>query len=303
MSQLRNKFFDIDPNPEEFITPVTEAIYAGVMEDQNATRSNAINRPSSSGSCVRALWYQANNYPAQKMAGRSHINFMAGNIGEYTMLHFLKKYCVGEGKPFKQLICGEPIRTFMVGNEEVTQYKQIWTKTILPSGRELPGSIDFMVQYHDDTWAIGDCKTASEYGFKNIKASNDPENYKYQAHCYMASDVGLKHNVKKFLFVYMRKSTGHLHDFTINFDESLIKEIDEKFAIANGDIIPSRPYELEPETYYKKPTGRMIVPSFPCGYCGFAEHCFPGIKKDFKKDQFGNYKPTLVVEDKKEEIA
>jgi hypothetical protein len=302
MSQLKNPFFDIDTDSEEFITPLTNAIYQGVMDDQNSTRSEAINRPSSSGSCVRQLWYKKNGYEAQKLAGRAYINFMAGALGEFTMIHFLKKYCVGEGKPFKQMICGEPTTTFYASGEMIQQYKQIETKTTLPSGRVLPGSIDFMVQYHDGTWAIGDCKTASEFGFKRVKQTNDPESYKYQAHCYMMSDLGLKHDVKKFIFVYMRKTTGHLYDFTIDFDQAVVKEIDDKFTLANGPNIPDRPYEPEEETYYKKPTGRWVLP-WQCSYCGFAKHCWPTAKKDFKKDQFGNYKPALVIEDKKEEIA
>lgn len=302
MSQLKNPFFDIDTNSEETVTPVTMSIYQGVMDDQNKIRSNNINRPSSTGKCARALWYQKNEYEATPIAGRAHLNFMAGNIGEHVMIHFIKKYCVGEGKPFKQIICGEPIRSFWISGEEVWQYKQIETKTILPSGIELPGSIDFMVQYQDDSWAIGDCKTASDYGFNEVKKENDPGDYKYQANCYMYSDIGVKYNVTKFLFVYMRKTTGHIYDFTINQDINIFNEIDRKMIIANSGLVPDREYEPEVETYYKKPTGRKILP-WQCSYCAFNSHCWPRAKKDFKKDQFGNYKPVLVVEDKKEEIA
>lgn len=302
MSQLKNPFFDIDTDSEEFLSPVTQAIYQGVMDDQNATRSDAINRPSSSGSCVRQLWYKKNGYEAQKMAGRAFLNFMAGALGEYTMLHFIKKYCVGEGKPFKQVLCGEPTTTFYASGETIQQYRQIETKTTLPSGLVLPGSIDFMVQYHDDTWAIGDCKTASEFGFKRVKQTNDPESYKYQAHCYMLSDIGFKYNVQKFLFVYMRKTTSHIYDFTINFDPTLVKEIDEKFALANGKEVPERPFAPEAETYYKKPTGRSVLP-WQCSYCAYSKTCWPNAEKEMKKDQFGNYKPTLVIEDKKKEAV
>jgi hypothetical protein len=302
MSQLKNPFFDIDTNSEEFVTQITEAIYRGVMDDQNATRSNAINRPSSSGKCARALWYAKNNYTATPIAGRAHLSFMAGHISEDTMKHFVKKYCVGEGKPFKSVEFGEVVRSFWVGGEEVFQYKQITTNTVLPSGRELPGAIDGLVQYHSGSWAIMDCKSTSDYGFAKVKKENDPEDYKYQAHCYMESDIGKKYDVKKFLFLYMRKTTGHLHDFTIDLDPELIKEIDGRFMLANGEITPPREYEPEIETHYKKPTGRKILP-WQCSYCAYNAHCWSGSTKDFKKDQFGNYKPVLVVEDKKEEIA
>ena len=302
MSQLKNPFFDIDTNSEKLVTPVTEAIYRGVMEDQNATRSLAINRPSSAGKCARALWYQKNEYAAIPIAGRAHLLFMSGTIGEHTMIHFLKKYCVGVGKPFKQLVCGEPIRSFWISGEEVWQYKQMETKTVLPSGRELPGSIDFLVQYHDDTWAIGDCKTTSDFGFQKVKKENDPESYKYQANAYMESDLAKEYGVEKFLFLYMRKSTGHLHDFTIDKDPKVILEIDARFEKANGKDTPEREYEPEVETYYKKPTGRMVLP-WQCSYCAYHEHCWPNAQKEFKKDQFGNYKPSLVIPSEKKETA
>lgn len=292
---IKNPFFDIDTDSEETLTPVTFSIYSGVMNDQNETRSDNINRPSTSGSCVRQLWYKKNKYSASPLAGRALLNFMAGNIGEYTLIHFIKKYCVGEGKPFKEIICGEPIRSFYVGTEEVFQYKQIETKTPLPSGLVLPGSIDFLVQYQDGSWAIGDCKTTSDFGFKRVVETRDPESYKYQAHCYMLSDIGFKYNVQKFLFVYMRKTTGHIFDFTINLDTNLIKDIDAKFTLANGETIPGRPYEPEEETYYKKPTGNYILP-WQCSYCAFTKECWgESAHKEFKKDQFGNYKPKWIV--------
>jgi hypothetical protein len=296
MSQLKNPFFDIDTNCEEFITPVTNAIYQGVMDDQNSTRSNAINRPSSSGKCARSLWYQKNNYTATPIAGRAHLSFMAGHISEDTMKHFILKYCVGENKPFKSVQFGEKVNSFWVGGEEVLQYKQIVTSTNLPSGLILPGAIDGLVQYHDESWAIMDCKSASDYGFADVKKTNDPGDYKYQAHCYMLSDIGFKYNVTKFLFMYMRKTTGHLHDFTINLDPAVINEIDKRFMLANSDTTPPREYEPEVETYYKKPTGRKILP-WQCSYCAYSAGCWQGTKKDFKKDQFGNYKPVLVIED------
>lgn len=295
MSQLKNPFFDIDTNSEENVTPITLAIYQGVMDDQNATRSDAILRPSSSGKCARALWYQRNKYEATPIAGRAHLSFMAGHISEDVMKHFIVKYCVGDGKPFKSVSFGEPVRTFWVGGEEVTQYKQITTRTVLPSGLELPGAIDGLVQYHDDSWAIMDCKSASDYGFAEVKKTNDPGDYKYQAHCYMFSDVGLKYNVTKFLFMYMRKTTGHLHDFLIHMDPLVINEIDRRFLRASGDVPPDREHSPEIETYYKKPTGRKTL-CWQCSYCAYNTHCWPGAKKDFKKDQFGNYKPVLVVE-------
>lgn len=298
MSQLKNPFFEIDTNSEETVTPVTLAIYQGVMDDQNATRSTHINRPSSSGKCARALWYAKNQYDATPIAGRAHLSFMAGHISEDTMKHFVKKYCVGEGKPFKSVMFGEPIRSYFVGTEEVWQYKQIETKTILPSGLVLPGAIDGLVQYHDDSWAVMDCKSASDYGFAEVKKTNDPGDYKFQAHCYMLSDVGLKYNVTKFLFLYMRKTTGHLHDFTISLDPTVINEIDRRFLKANSENIPDREYEPTVETYYKKPTGRKIM-GWVCSYCGYANHCWSNAKRDFKKDQFGNYKPVLVIEDDK----
>lgn len=141
----------------------------------------------------------------------------------------------------------------------------------LSNGTAVPGHIDGKL-YLKPGERVLDIKSTATRGFTDMLNNGPRYDHKCQVNAYLQAtglDVGV-------LWVY-NKDTSHRHAFTIERDEDLLVDINERFVSVDEcdsfDRLPLRMYEPVAEMRRLKPTGREYLP-WQCTYCPFTEQCW-----------------------------
>ena len=94
--------------------------------------------------------------------------------------------------------------------------------------------------------------------------------------------------MRKVRFFGMRKETGHLWDRLHDFVPFIADEVLKNFQDVFGVAAPRKPFVLK-----KHKDGTYRAP-WQCQYCAYTETCQGNFEVQYKKDQFGNQKPTYI---------
>lgn len=274
------------------IPTATNLIYQNIAENAKRGESKDINRASSMPTCAKARWYKKQGNETEPMSPRTQLNFMMGHIAETVVLHLIKTALVGPDKLYSEIDFGEEVDTFLYQDMNVSVYKQ---RTLIAAiaGFYVTAHLDGMGKRNSDgRWEIIEVKSAADYGF-DLFVTNGPTDYLPQSHACMRTDLAIERGVNETRYFYVKKSTGHLWDRLITFDQKIFDEVGENLKIANGEAEPKRPFVAIEEKFRSKPTGRKIL-FWRCSYCAFTQKCWPEAKMEFKSG-----KPIWVVEEKK----
>lgn len=287
---VENPFASGEEKLEPLVPVATLQIYQAVEKMLARQESTHVDRASSANMCVRRRWYQRKGTPGTPLTPRKILNFAAGDIGEHVVKYFIKIGCVGPGKLYSEVDFGEEIGSFDVQKKQIPIYAQAdLTATI--GGIEVTAHADGWGKRNiDGQWELIEVKTAASYGFDKF-VDEGPGDYIKQAHALMMTTLAEARAVKAVRFFYLKKDTGHIWDRLHLWDDAVAADVASGFMKAAGEKIPERPHAPIAETYYKKPTGRSVLP-WQCGYCSFTATCWPGVKKEFKSG-----KPVFVVDD------
>lgn len=259
-----------------------------------------VNRSSSASRCVRERWLKRIGTIGEPTQPRMFLVWKYGHMAEDFYKQLVKMFCVGPEKLYSEVDFGTPIRSFMVDSIEVLQYEQPTVYTKITDKLTVTGHVDGWGKRNaDDKWEVMDFKTASNYGYDKFVAGEIPE-YIYQMASLLLSDKAKELGAESSRLWYWRKETEHLHDKPFPFLKNDIEKVRREFIVAASEPEPAPPYELEQEKTYNRstkqydPTGRMIIPNYPCGYCAYKAHCYSEVQLEFKSG-----KPVWVYRPKK----
>jgi hypothetical protein len=169
------------------------------------------------------------------------------------------------------------------------------------AGRNIEGTLDLILHIDDKVY---DVKSASDYAFKykfdswESIALKDDFGYLGQGFGYA------KAKNKKFGgWIVINKSTSDFkvveipNDLHDDLMQKYIEELEYKVNHINDNVMPPCDNIIE-ETYYKKPTGNLILGE-GCRFCPHKDKCHPGIQ--YLPSRCGkseNYKWYIEVNDK-----
>ncbi len=158
---------------------------------------------------------------------------------------------------------------------------------------------------------VYDIKTASQYAYEQkftsweVLANSDDFGYMAQGFGYAVA------NKCKFGgWIVINKSTGQLKIIEIPDDvhdslaDKYLKEIEHTITYMAGDNPIPVCIGAVKETYYKKPTGNIVLDN-SCRFCSHKEHCHPGIQylpSKASKSETPKYVWYVKVKDKENEI-
>lgn len=248
-----------------------------------------INRASAATKCVRARWYKKNGYKPEPLLERSYLVFAFGDMSERLITTLLMK-CIGPDKFYKSIMLGERKAEFFLqnGTLPIHNYNQFEVVTEI-GDLKIKGHPEGFAQLHDDTWELLEIKSAATMSYERM-VREGPGDYIKQAHTLMMSDKAQELGVKSVRFFYIDKNTQHFETQLHHFDYRIWDQVEKEYKQSNSKTTPERPYEPVPETYYKKPTGKLKLP-WQCSYCEFNKHCYPQAKLEIVKG-----KPVYYVE-------
>lgn len=295
MSNLvKNPWESIEDQIDGDIPSATLQIYQGIEAQLNRPKDNNVDRASSATMCVRRRWYQNQGVPQTPMAPRKIVNFLLGDLTEAVVVSLIKSSLVGPDKLYSEVDFGESKGKVKVQGHELEIFDQKTLYWKLSDTQTVTAHIDGLGKRNsDDQWELIEVKSAADFGYEEFR-ENGPGDYIKQSHACMMTEELMAKGVRSVRYFYLKKNTGHLWDRLIEFEGTIAQEVKMDFIRAKSNHIPNRPYFAKEETYYKKPTGRWVLP-WQCGYCSFVQTCHPTAQKEFKKGQFGISKPVWVT--------
>jgi len=208
-------------------------------------------RMSNIGKPKCQLWFEKND-PEDKTPLPPHflMNMLLGDIVEAVFKGLLR----ASGVDFKD-------------NDKVTLK--------LADGVEINGEYDMEL---DDK--IDDVKSASPWSYKN-KFENFDKLSSEDGFGYVAQLVGYATAAKKQVGGWWVVNKGNGEFKYVSADgvdtEKVLQGIQDTVDYLNNDEPFKRCFEPVPETYYRKPTGNIVLPS-GCKFCNFKEKCHPNLQ-------------------------
>lgn len=301
MEELQsNPFAKWEDKADDLVPSATLQIYNEIEISLKGEENGNVLRASAASLCVRRRWYQRNGYVGSPLTPRKIVNFLLGDLSERTLVHFIKKGCVGHGKIYSEVKFGDPLGKIQFQGRDIEIYKQ-HTMSFELQGNTITGHADgFGKRNIDGQWELIEIKSAADYGFQSFQ-KDGPGDYLKQAHALMLTKECRELDIKTVRFFYLRKSTGHLWDRAFHYDELIAEDVRRSFLLSAGDMIPVAPYDYVEAKIRGKPTGRTTVP-WQCQYCGFLKECKGEYELEWKSDQFGNMKPSYWFK-RKEQVC
>jgi len=235
---------------------MTEAVTKQVAADVEAALNKQFNSPprgdfrlrmSNIGKAPCQLWFEKND-PEDRRPFPPHflMNMILGDIVEAVFKGLLRAV----GQEFKD-------------NDVVTLK--------LPNGQEIKGEYDMEMD-----GKIDDVKSASPWSYKNKFDSFDALN-KDDSFGYVAQLVGYAEAAGKGVggWWVVNKGNGEFKyvDASEVDKEEVIKGIQATVDYIENDEPFKRCYEPVPETYFKKPSGNLVLNS-KCHWCDFKHKCW-----------------------------
>ena len=236
---------------------MTEAVTKQVAADVEAALNKQFNsgprgefrlRMSNIGKPKCQLWFEKND-PEDKLPLPPHflMNMILGDIVEAVFKGLLR----AAGAEFKD-------------NDNVTLK--------LPNGQEIKGEYDMEMD-----GKIDDVKSASPWSYKNKFASFDAL-AQGDSFGYIPQLVGYATAAGKDVggWWVVNKGTGEFKyvDASEVDKEAVLKQIQDLVDYIDNDEPFERCFEPVPETFYRKPTGNLVLPG-ACKFCDFKHKCHP----------------------------
>ena len=236
---------------------MTEAVTKQVAADVEAALNKQFNsgprgefrlRMSNIGKPKCQLWFEKND-PEDKLPLPPHflMNMILGDIVEAVFKGLLR----AAGAEFKD-------------NDNVTLK--------LPNGQEIKGEYDMEMD-----GKIDDVKSASPWSYQNKFASFDAL-AQGDSFGYIAQLVGYATAAGKDVggWWVVNKGNGEFKyvDASEVDKEAVLNDIQALVDYIDNDEPFERCFEPVPETYYKKPSGNLVLPG-SCKFCDFKHKCHP----------------------------
>lgn len=219
--------------------------FAGGPRDEFRLRMSNIGKPK----CQ--LWFEKND-PADKAPMPPHflMNMILGDIVEAVF----KGLLTSAGVEFKD-------------NAKVT--------LDLKDGRTISGEYDMELN-----GKIDDVKSASPWSYNN-KFESLEKLQKGDSFGYIPQLVGYAEAAGKGVGGWwaINKANGEFKyvDASSVDKDKVLEEIQQLVDYIDNDEPFKRCFDPVPETYYKKPSGNMVL-SKECGFCSFKHKCYPDMK-------------------------
>ena len=199
-------------------------------------------RLSLSGHCVRKLAYLHLGFPEEgkELDSRAKITFFLGDLVELALLKLAK-------------LAGCYIFATGLNQLEIS---------IKINEVEIKGHPDGLL-LHEGKLYVVECKSMSDYGFKDFEKGNVSYEYLAQVNMYMHVL-----NLDNAVFVALDKNNSLLGEKIVKKDEKIVKECIERFKKAissTDDNLPERDY---------KPDDKGKLP-WQCSYCPYWRLCYP----------------------------
>ena len=236
---------------------MTEAVTKQVAADVEAALNKQFNSPprgdfrlrmSNIGKAPCQLWFEKND-PEDRRPFPPHflMNMILGDIVEAVFKGLLRAV----GQDFKD-------------NDVVTLK--------LPNGQEIKGEYDMEMD-----GKIDDVKSASPWSYKNkfdsFNTLNEDDSFGY-----VAQLVGYAEAAGKGVggWWVVNKGNGEFKyvDASEVNTEEVINGIQATVDYIENDEPFKRCYEPVPETYFKKPSGNLVLDKNTCGWCDFKHKCW-----------------------------
>ena len=208
-------------------------------------------RMSNIGKPKCQLWFEKND-PEDKTPLPPHflMNMILGDIVEAVFKGLLR----AAGQDFKD-------------NENVTLK--------LPNGQEIKGEYDMEMNGR-----IDDVKSASKWSYEN-KFSDLQSLQSKDSFGYVAQLVGYATAAGKDVggWWVVNKGNGEFKyvDASEVDKDAVLQDIQSLVDYLDNDEPFERCFEPVPETYYKKPSGNLVLPS-ACKFCSFKHKCHPTLQ-------------------------
>jgi hypothetical protein len=237
---------------EEVTKQVASDVEAALNKQFNSgPRDEFRLRMSNIGKPKCQLWFEKND-PEDKTPLPPHflMNMILGDIVEAVFKGLLR----AAGQDFKD-------------NDHVTLK--------LNNGKEINGEYDMEMD-----GKIDDVKSASPWSYKNKFASFDAL-AQGDSFGYIAQLVGYATAAGKDVggWWVVNKGNGEFKyvDASEVDKEAVLDDIQSLVDYIDSDAPFERCFEPVPETYYRKPTGNIVLPS-ACKFCNFKHKCHPTLK-------------------------
>ncbi|MDB4396503.1 hypothetical protein N9003_01505 [bacterium] len=255
---------------------MTEAVTKQVAADVEAALNKQFNSPprgdfrlrmSNIGKAPCQLWFEKND-PEDRRPFPPHflMNMILGDIVEAVFKGLLRSV----GQDFKD-------------NDVVTLK--------LPNGQEIKGEYDMLMD-----GKIDDVKSSSPWGYKNKFESFATLNNK-DSFGYVSQLVGYAEAAGAGVggWWVVNKGNGEFKyvDASEVDKEAVIDSIQSTVDYIENDEPFKRCYEAVPETYFKKPSGNLVLDADTCGWCDFKHKCWD-LKEQPSRVYKGKNEPPMV---------
>ena len=203
-------------------------------------------RLSSSGDCIRKLAYIYLGFEedGKKIDARGKLTFFLGDLTELAILKLAR-------------LSGCHI--FATGLEQLEVSINI-------DGVEIVGHPDGLFLHKGTTYLV-ECKSMSDYGFKDFEKGNISSSYIAQVNMYM-----YLLNIKNAIFLALNKNNSVLGEKIVSYSPKVVSEVIERFRKvihSTKDNLPER--EFKPDKNGKLP--------WQCSYCPFWKICYKKAEK------------------------
>lgn len=277
----QNPFAEHDYSGESLVSEASLEIYKYIDQHlvDREDESNVL-RSSAAPQCVRRRWHQARGIKGHRMAPRSIVNFLIGDVVEHAVKYLVLKSNVGPGKLYSRVDFGRVTGHFTIQRREFEIHEQIEVRTRL-GVLSIVGHLDGRGKRNiDGQWEDIEVKSSGNFGFEKFKEKG-PSDYTKQAHSNMLSAESRALGVKETRYFYVHKEKGFLFDRVVQFDQVIADQVILEFNQSMAPSPPQAPYSLTREVKNGMPTGRQMALSFPCGFCPYLNtvHCHNGLKK------------------------
>ena len=176
------------------------------------------------GKCPRSVYFQFKKVPKKPMDARVLRVF---DHGDYTHLRIISTL-------------------FSLGLVKATEIS-------IPNQEIIHGRADVIVNIENEPHVV-EIKSINGYSFDKLEAA-EPDHVK-QIQLYLHY-----FKIKKGIIIYENKNTQGLKEFSVEYDENLVRELLEKFHILlaqiNNNIVPPIP----------------DIEEWKCRYCPYSEEC------------------------------